>query len=122
MTLENPQPHALPSGFGSREILIEAQYMSGAKVMKNEILSLTSHYLSKRNKPTIPHLAVKTTESISIPAQGSKTFTLPLQAGADQVIVSVSYRLVNDEVRELLDLKDPMWAKKMVIKKVNLKL
>lgn len=122
VTLENPQPHALPSGFGSREILIEAQYMSGSKVMKNEVLSLSTHYLSKRDKPTIPHLAVKTTESVSIPAQGSKTFALPLQPGADQVVVSVSYRLVNDEVRELLDLKDPIWSKKMLIKKVNVKL
>jgi cytochrome c551/c552 len=122
VTLNNPQPHALPSGFGSREILIEAQYLNGTKVIKTEVISLTSHYLTKRGKPTIPHLAEKTVESVSIPAQGSKTFTVPLSAGADQVVVIVSYRLVNDEVRGLLDLKDPIWSKKMVIKKVNLKL
>lgn len=122
VTLTNPQPHALPSGFGSREIVIDAQYYSGTKALKAESLSLTSLYLNKRGKPTIPHLAEKTVQNISIPALGSKTFTLPMVAGADQVSVVVSYRLVNDEVREMLDLKDPIWSKKMVIKKLNLKL
>lgn len=122
VTLSNPQPHALPSGFGSREILIEAQYMSGGKVVKTEALSLTSKFLSKRGKPTIPHLAEKTVSSIAIPAFGSKTFALPLVAASDGATIVVSYRLVNDEVRELLDLKDPIWSKKMVIKKLNLKL
>jgi len=122
VTLSNPQPHALPSGFGSREILIEAQYVSGGKVIKTEALSLTSKFLSKRGKPTIPHLAEKTVSSVAIPAFGSKTFAIPLVAGSDGVVIVVSYRLVNDEVRELLDLKDPVWSKKMVIKKLNLKL
>ncbi|MFZ3054017.1 MAG: multiheme c-type cytochrome [Sulfuricurvum sp.] len=122
VTLSNPQPHALPSGFGSREILIEAQYASAGKILKTEVLSLTSKYLSKRDKPTIPHLAVKTISSISIPALSSKTFSLPMPIGAENVNIVVSYRLVNDEVRELLELKDPIWSKKMVIKKLNLKL
>lgn len=122
VTLTNPQPHALPSGFGSREILIEVSYFSKGKALKNEILSLTTHYLNKRGKPTVPHLAEKTVESVSIPALGSKTFSIPLASGADQAIVEVSYRLVNDEVRELLELKSSIWSKKMVIKKLNLKL
>jgi len=122
VTLTNPQPHALPSGFGSREIVIEAEYKSGGKVVKNEMLSITSHYLSKRGKPTIAHLAEKTVESESIPAQGSKSYLIPLAPQADQVSVSVSYRLVNDEVRELLNLKNPLWSKKMTIEKVKMQL
>jgi hypothetical protein len=122
VTLTNPQAHALPSGFGSREILIEAQYGSGGKVVKSEVLSLTTHYLSKRGKPTVAHLAAKTVESFSIPALGSKSFSIPIAAGSDQVVITVSYRLVNDQIRELLELKDPIWSKKMVIKKLNFKL
>lgn len=122
VTLSNPQPHALPSGFGSREIVIDAQYYSGNKALKSESLSLTSHYLNKRGKPTIPHLADKTVQNISIPALGSKTFTIPMVVGADQVTVVVSYRLVNDEIREMLDLKEAIWSKKILIKKLNLKL
>lgn len=122
VTLTNPQPHALPSGFGSREILIEAQFVKGGKIAKTETLSLTSRFLTKRGKPTIPHLAEKTVENVSIPANGSKTFIVPSENSADQAMVVVSYRLVNDEVREMLDLKDPIWSKKMLIKKVNVKL
>jgi len=122
VTLNNTQSHALPSGFGSREILIEAQYVNGGKILKTETLSLTTKYLSKRDKPTIPHLAVKTISSISIPALSSKTFSLPMPTDAQSVNIVVSYRLVNDEVRELLELKDPIWSKKMVIKKLNLNL
>jgi hypothetical protein len=122
VTLSNPQPHALPSGFGSREILIEAQYIKGTTVLKTEALSLTTKYLSKRDKPTIPHLAEKTVSAVSIPALGSKTFSLPMVIGAQSVNIVVSYRLVNDEVRGLLELKDPIWSKKMVIKKLSLKL
>lgn len=122
VTLNNPQPHALPSGFGSREIVIEADYSRNGSALKSEALSLTSRYLTKRGKATIPHLAAKTIEKISIPAQGAKTFSIPLAAGADEVSVRVSYRLVNDEVREMLDLKDPIWSKKALIKKVTVKL
>lgn len=121
IVLSNPQPHALPSGFGSREILIEAQYFNKGKSVKKEVLSLTAHYLSKRGKPTVPHLAAKTIQSISIPAQGMRAFSLPIAAGADQAVITVSYRLVNDEIRGILDLKDPIWSKKMVIKKISLK-
>lgn len=120
VTLHNPQPHALPSGFGSREILVEAHYSKGGKVIKTEPLSLTAHYLNKWGKPTIPHLAAKTVENISIPAYGEKTFSLPLASGAEKVSLSVSYRLVNDEVRGLLVLKDPIWSKKTVIKKLDM--
>jgi hypothetical protein len=120
--LNNPQPHALPSGFGAREILIEAQYLKGGKVINTEMRSLTSRYLSKRGKLTVPHLAAKTIENVSIPAYGTKTVAFPLVNGADAISVNVSYRLVNDEVRKLLDLKNPILSKKMVIKKLNLKL
>lgn len=122
VTLSNSQPHALPNGFGSREILIEANYMNNAQLVKTEMLSLTSKFLSKRGTPTVPHLADKTVESIAIPAQGSKTFLIPVAPNSNQVLVVVSYRLVNDEVRGLLELKDPIWSKKMVIQKVTIKL
>ncbi len=120
--LHNPQPHALPSGFGAREIVIEANYLRGEKVIKKETLSLTSRFQSKWGKPTIPHLAAKIVENERVPANGSKTVSLPLPSGAEKVLLIVSYRLVNDEVRGLLELKDPIWSKKMVIKKLTLEL
>lgn len=119
--LSNPLPHAIPSGFGSREIVIDAVYtVNGGQ--KHQSVSLTSRYETKRGKPTIPHLAAKTVEKFSIPSQGSRTVSVPLVEGADQVSVSVSYRLVNDEVRQMLDLQDSIWSRKALIKKITLKL
>ncbi|MGD9716703.1 MAG: hypothetical protein AB7U26_06490 [Sulfuricurvum sp.] len=122
VTLNNPNPHPLPGGFGAREILIEVAYFRKGKGMGSQTRSLTSRFLNKRGKPTVPHLAAKTLENVSVPAYGSKSFTFGILKGADQVAVSVSYRLVNEEVRKMLGLKDPIWSRKAVIQKKVLKL
>ena len=81
-------------------------------MIKNEAFSITTRYLSKRGKPTVPHLAAKIVQSIAIPAQGSKAFSLPIPSGSDGATIVVSYRLVNDEIRELLELKEPHLVEK----------
>ncbi len=115
VTLVNDNPHNIPSGFGSRELIIEVTYMSGATVLEKKVKSLTRHYTSKRGKPTIPHLAVEATEDLSVPAKGSRSVKFPMAEGAGAASVALSYRLVNDEVREILELKEPIWSKKFYI-------
>lgn len=122
VTLVNPQPHALPSGFGAREIVVMVEYQNGGKTIKTEQTSITSKYFSKRGKPTIPHVGAKFSEQDAVPAQGSKTYSFPLAPGAQNAVITVYYRLVNDEVREMLDLKEAIWSKKMLIQKINQKL
>ncbi|MEA1918675.1 MAG: multiheme c-type cytochrome [Campylobacterota bacterium] len=121
VTLKNSNPHNIPSGFGSRELIIDVEYKSTGEVIKRQSMSLTRHYESKRKKPTIPHLAVKQSADMSVPANGSKSVKFPLNKEADSVNVTVSYRLVNDEIRTLLDLKEPIWSKKMLINKHRMK-
>ncbi len=113
--IENNNPHNIPSGFGARELLLEITYQSDTKILNTKSISLSQKYISKRDKRTIPHLAVKISKDNSIPAMGSKTLREPWPKEASSVVVSVSYRLVNDEVRELLDLKEDIWSKKMFI-------
>jgi nitrate/TMAO reductase-like tetraheme cytochrome c subunit len=120
--LKNPQPHNIPSGMGARELLIELEYKDGTKVVKNEVVSLTTHYKDRKKRPTIPHLAKTQSKDMSVPAYGKKTLKVKKASGADSVKVVVYYRLVNDEVRELLDLKDEIWSKKMFITSKRLKL
>ena len=115
VTLVNDNPHNIPSGFGSRELIIEVTYMSGSKVMKKQSMSLTRHYKSKRGKPTIPHLAVEASEDLSVPAKGTRSVKFPMAEGAGAASVALSYRLVNDEVRGILKLKEPIWSKKFYI-------
>ena len=122
IVLKNQLPHNVPSGFGSREVLIELQYQSGNKIIKKEQISLTTHYKDRRKRATIPHLAKKQSKDMSIPAYGKKVLKVKKASGASSVRIVVYYRLVNDEVRELLDLKEKIWSKKMLITSSTLRL
>ena len=122
LTIKNPQPHNLPSGFGSREILVELVYKKAGKILESKTISLTNHYTRKKAKPTIAHLAKHLGKDVSIPAEGKKVLKVVLLKGATSVEVTLSYRLVNDEVREMLDLKEAIWADKSFIAKKTLKI
>ncbi len=122
VTLNNPNPHNIPSGFGGRELIIDIEYKSVGEVTKRQSMSLTRTYTSKRGKPTIPHLAVKQSADVSVPAKGSKSVKFPLVPQADSAVITLSYRLVNDEIRTLLDLQEPLWSEKMLINTIRIKL
>ena len=122
VTLTNENPHSIPTGFGARELVLEVIYRSGSNVIGQKSISMTSHYLDKRGNPTIPHLAQTITENVSIPAQGSKTLSVPLMEGAGQVTFELYYRLVNDEVSNLLELKAPQWREKKFIARTTVRL
>jgi len=119
VTMKNDNPHNIPTGFGARELILEVTYKTGSKTIKQERISLTQHYTDKRGKPTIPHLAMKATKSVSVPAYGMKKVVLTPPESAGSASVILSYRLVNDEVRSLLQLEEEIWSKKMMIDKVN---
>ena len=118
----NPQPHNIPSGFGSREIVVDMTFMKGSNILAKKSISLTNHYTRKRAKPTIAHLASAKSKDISIPAKGKKVLKVEKMAGATSVDVVLSYRLVNDEVRTLLKLKGKNWSEKNFIAKKSMKL
>ena len=111
----NPQPHNIPSGFGAREIIVDVSYRDGRKEIKNKVISLTTKYTRRRGKPTIPHAAEKASKDLSIPANGKRVLKVPNVKGAKSVKVELYYRLVNDEVRSILKLKEKIWAKKSLI-------
>ncbi len=122
LTIRNDNPHNIPTGFGARELVLDVIYRSGTQVIGRKSVSMTQHYKDKRGKPTIPHLAKTITENISIPARGKKTLKIPLMKGAGMVTFELYYRLVNDEVRNLLKLKEPQWAEKKFITRTTLRL
>jgi len=117
ITVHNDNPHNIPTGFGSRELIIEVDYMSGRDVIEHKSYSLTQNYTDKRGKATIPHLAMKASEEMSIPANGKRDFSSPIPKGAGKAVVTIYYRLVNDEVRTLLNLKEKQWSEKKLIDK-----
>ncbi len=122
VTLSNENPHNIPTGFGARELILDVVYRSGSKVIETKSISLTQHYTDKRGKPTIPHLAKKATKDLSVPARGKKTLKVPMVNGAGQVTFELYYRLVNNEVRSLLKLKEPQWSEKKFITRTTVRL
>lgn len=122
LSISNPHPHNIPSGFGSRELLVEAVYKKGSVTLETKSISLTTYYKDRRAKPTIPHLAVESSPDMSIPANGKKVLKVANTEGADRVEVILSYRLVNEEVRALLDLKEEIWSEKFFITSKTMKL
>ncbi len=119
--LDNPNPHNVPTGYGGREIIIDVAYHAGNKKISKS-LSLTTHYTSKRKKKTIPECAVGATEDHSIPAMGKKVYKLDIPASVQKAVVTVSYRLVNDEIVKILDLKESLWSEKMLVAQKELTL
>ncbi len=119
--LENPNPHNVPTGYGGREIIIDISYQNGSTTI-NKSVSLTSHFTSKRKKKTIPECAVAASEDVSIPAMGKKVYKVDIPANVQKAVVTVSYRLVNDEIIGILKLKDAVWSKKMFVAKQEIAL
>ena len=113
--IQNPQPHNIPSGFGSRELVVKVEFKSKGKTLKTKEISLTRHYTSKRGKPTVPHLAVKQSKDMSIQAKGKKSLKVTSVSGSDSAEVSVYYVLVNEEIRSLLKLKEERWSQRNLI-------
>ena len=122
ITIKNPQPHNIPSGFGARELEITLTYKDGTKAIGEKILSLSRHYKRKRNKKSTPHLARKQSEDLSIPANAKRVFKVKKMQGAKSVDVVINYVLVNKEVRDLLKLKGKNWSQRHFITKEHLEL
>jgi len=122
INIKNPQPHNIPSGFGSRELLVNITYRSGSSIIEEKTISLTTHYTRKRAKPTIAHLAKKASKNMSIPAHGKRVLKVAKVKNATSVEVELNYVLVNEEVRNMLKLKGKNWSKKSYITKESLML
>jgi hypothetical protein len=120
--IKNPTPHNIPSGFGSREILVDISYKRGIKEISHKTISLTTHYKRKRNKISIPHLALKVSKDLSIPAKGTKIIKIAKNPKATSIEIKLFYRLVNDEVRNLLKLEQKIWKQKFFITSKTLNL
>lgn len=123
ISILNSNPHNIPSGFGSREIVAELVFKKNSEVLDTRTLSLTTHYKDKRGKATVPHLAVSSSDNLTVPANGKRVLKTPSQEEADRVEVTLYYRLVNSEVHSLLNLSEPIWSQKffIVAKSISLK-
>jgi hypothetical protein len=122
VTLINKLPHNIPSGFGARELLVVITFYNESGVIEAKNVSLTRYYKRKKGRTSIPHTAIEMSSDTSIPAKSEVTLHLETPQSATRVKVDVFYRLVNDEVRHLLKLKEAIWSKKFPITSKEMKL
>ena len=122
VTLENPQPHNIPSGYGSRELELSLVYKRGTIIVAEKKISLTNTYTRKKGKKATAHLALATSKDNSIRAHGKKVLKIEKVKGATSVEVVLSYILVNQEVRSLLKLEGKNWSDRHFITKKVLKI
>lgn len=116
--LYNSQPHSVPSGFGGRELVLDLLYKdSSGAIVEQTSVHLHSKYMRKRDKPSIPHMALKQTQSMSVPPKSQKKVALKKPKNAASVDVTLSYRLATDEIIDLLDLDSEYWGEKVFIAK-----
>ena len=120
--ISNPQPHNIPTGFGGRELLVEVQFVDAAGKTAKKVISLTTHYIRKHGRTSTPHMALKQSKDLSIPAKGKKIIRLLLPPNVTAAKVTLYYRLANEEIADMLHLQEPIWRKKFFItsKKLNL--
>ncbi len=115
ISLINNLPHSFPTGCGSRELIIDVTFRY-KKTLKKKTISLTTYYKRKNGRKSIPHIATNQTQDLQIPPKSKKTFKLKLpQKGFDTIIVKVFYKLANDEIVNMLKLKEPKWSQKRLI-------
>lgn len=123
LIIQNPQPHNIPSGFGGREIIIDVTYKDNqGSILQEESISLTTTYKRKMDREAFPVIATKKSQDLSIPAKGQRNINIKKMKDASLVDIKLSYRLVNDELRTMLDLKEPIWSKKFYITQISQKL
>lgn len=116
VTLYNPNPHAVPTGFGGREIVVDVKFSNGYSKTK----TLTGRYKNKKGRGTIPHLAVTQDLSEHIQANDSKTVVFEPFEETTPEEVTVSFRLVTEEIAVMLELTQPQWTQKRLIKTLKI--
>ncbi len=118
VTITNPNPHSVPTGFGGRAIIIEVKSkIGGRENLQKKVL--TTHYKSKRGRPTIPHMAVTQKSDVEFEPYKARTFKFKRIKMSQEAVVRVSFQLVNDEIAEILDLKEKRWRQKRLIQEVK---
>ena len=122
IAIHNANPHNIPTGFGGREIEVEAEFFQAGKKVDVKRIALTTHYQNRKGRATIPHLAIKQSKDMSIKANSTKKITIDLPQEIDRVKVTLYYKLVNDEIQELLDLQEEVFLKKFIITSKGLRI
>ena len=122
LTLSNKTPHKVPTGFGGRELLIEVIYQSNEKTIDKIYKSLNVTFLDKNGEITIPYLAKSIKNDLRLKPNEIRNISFNIPNEALKAKVIIWYKLINDDIKKMLDIKDPIFTKNYNIadKSINL--
>ncbi len=92
LSLENTTPHAVPTGFGGREIDLNITYLrTNGEVITSEGASFAKTYADNDGALTLPYLATRLTSDTRFGAKTRKDFSVYPPASAAYVDVRLTY-------------------------------
>jgi hypothetical protein len=110
--LTNNSPHAIPTGYGLREIKITAIFydvLQNVMSQKDQLLSAVWH--DKQGKPTLPFMAVKKAKDTRLGAKSSQKYIFDIPKHAAGVKYTITYRFIGLEMAKAIKLSDPFFLK-----------
>ena len=109
--LKNKTPHKVPTGYGGRALKVEVIYHDNKENMDSIYKKLDVLYLDKKENITIPYLAFTVKHDFRLNPFERRKILFDIPKSATGVKVIIWYQLINDDLRNLLDITDPIFTK-----------
>jgi hypothetical protein len=112
VTIQNKTPHKLPTGYGSREVIVSVKYFdNNDKLISTSEYKLKAEYVDDKNHPTIPHMATKIASDTRLAPYSQRKLKFKVPKSATYVKYSLSYRLIDNELAHELGITDKFFLK-----------
>lgn len=122
ISLNNKSPHAIPTGYGLREITISVVFYNKSKKVGTKEQKLTAIWNDKDGKATLPFLATTKAKDTRLAAKSAKMYSFEIPNGAKEAKYKLSYRLISQEMAKVISITDPFFLKEYIIKEEKIKL
>jgi len=120
--LKNKTPHKVPTGYGGRALRVEVKYLENQNELTTTHKDLDVLYLDKKGERTIPYLASSVKHDLRLKPSERREIKFKIPKKATQAVVTIWYQLVNDDLRKMLDITDPVFTKVHEISKQTITL
>jgi hypothetical protein len=119
--LKNKTPHNVPTGYGGRALKVEVIFQEGQNSFDSIYKDLDVSYLDENGDKTIPYLAKTIEHDLRLKPLELRKISFDIPKNATGAKVVVWYQLINDDLRNLLDITDPIFTKSYELSNQNIK-
>ncbi len=123
ITLINRAPHSVPTGYGLREIILQASFLDkSGKVLSTNSNILGTSWKDKRGELTIPHLATSIKSDTRLKGKSEETFYYDIPKGAKSISYKLSYRLIGSDIAKKIGVADKFFLREYIMSKKKIDL